>query len=78
MPYPFAAEDHQTANAMQLVNNHAAVMIKDAAIKEQLVPTVMALSRDEQQLNELKKNISTLAITDADKIIAAAMLEVIQ
>jgi UDP-N-acetylglucosamine--N-acetylmuramyl-(pentapeptide) pyrophosphoryl-undecaprenol N-acetylglucosamine transferase len=30
VPYPFAAEDHQTVNALQLVNKKAAMMIKDS------------------------------------------------
>ena len=78
VPYPFAAEDHQTANAMKLVNNHAAVMIKDGEVGDKIIPLVTSLIGDEGQLNDLKKNIAALATTDADKIIATEMLNVIQ
>ncbi|MEI9945897.1 MAG: undecaprenyldiphospho-muramoylpentapeptide beta-N-acetylglucosaminyltransferase [Chitinophagaceae bacterium] len=70
VPYPFAAEDHQTANAMQLMNKNAALMIKDSEVKEKLVAKIIELAHDENKQNELKKNIGALAVTDADKRIA--------
>ncbi len=36
VPYPFAAEDHQTVNAKQLVNNNAAIMVSDREAKQKL------------------------------------------
>ncbi len=74
VPYPFAAEDHQTANAKKLVDKDAAVMIKDSDSFAQLVPTVVDLSKDEQKQESLKANIGALAITDADERIAIEIL----
>ena len=75
VPYPFAAEDHQTANAVALVNQRAAVMVKDADAMNELVPTALKLAEDDNRKQELKKNIQHLAIADADKRIASAILE---
>jgi UDP-N-acetylglucosamine--N-acetylmuramyl-(pentapeptide) pyrophosphoryl-undecaprenol N-acetylglucosamine transferase len=77
VPFPFAAEDHQTANAQNLVNKQAGMMIKDSEAKEKLVPTVIALARDEQQQNMLKENIAKLAITNADEVVAREILKII-
>jgi UDP-N-acetylglucosamine--N-acetylmuramyl-(pentapeptide) pyrophosphoryl-undecaprenol N-acetylglucosamine transferase len=74
VPFPFAAEDHQTVNAANLVAKHAGLMITDHEAKEKLVPTVIALAKNGQQQNELKENIGKLAITDADTRIAASIL----
>jgi UDP-N-acetylglucosamine--N-acetylmuramyl-(pentapeptide) pyrophosphoryl-undecaprenol N-acetylglucosamine transferase len=75
VPYPFAAEDHQTANAMQLVNKNAALMVKDSEAKQKLVPMIIDMAKDENKQNELKKNIAALAITDADQKIAEEILK---
>ncbi|MDB5201823.1 MAG: UDP-N-acetylglucosamine--N-acetylmuramyl-(pentapeptide) pyrophosphoryl-undecaprenol [Ferruginibacter sp.] len=75
VPYPFAAEDHQTANAKTLVNKHAAEMITDGEALNQLVPAIIALSKDEQRQEEYISNIATLAITNADTTIAHTILE---
>ena len=77
VPYPFAAEDHQTVNAKKLVDRNAAMMIKDSEALEQLVPTIISLANDETKQNELKKNISLLAITDADEVIAREILKML-
>jgi len=77
VPYPFATGDHQTINAMNLVEKKAGLMIKDSEAKEKLVPTVIALAKNEQQQKELSNNISKLAKTDADTRIAAEILKTI-
>jgi len=77
VPYPFAAEDHQTVNAMQLVNKKAALMVKDSEARQKLVFMTIELSLDESKQEELKKNIAAQAIKDADKVIAAEILKVI-
>jgi UDP-N-acetylglucosamine--N-acetylmuramyl-(pentapeptide) pyrophosphoryl-undecaprenol N-acetylglucosamine transferase len=41
VPFPFAAEDHQTVNAMHLVNKQAALLVKDAEVNESLIKTVI-------------------------------------
>jgi UDP-N-acetylglucosamine--N-acetylmuramyl-(pentapeptide) pyrophosphoryl-undecaprenol N-acetylglucosamine transferase len=77
VPYPFAAEDHQTVNAMQLVKKNAALIVKDSEASDKIVPTVIELAKDEGRQTEMKKNLATLAITDADKIVAAEILKAI-
>jgi UDP-N-acetylglucosamine--N-acetylmuramyl-(pentapeptide) pyrophosphoryl-undecaprenol N-acetylglucosamine transferase len=75
VPYPFAAEDHQTANAMHLVGKNAALLVKDNEVSEKLIPTVMKLLHDESLQITLQKNISQLAIINADSIIATEILK---
>jgi len=77
VPYPLAAEDHQTANAQNLVNKNAGLMIKDNEAKDKLVVTVTDLMKNDSLQNELKENISKLAITDADDKIAGEILKTI-
>jgi len=77
VPFPFAAEDHQTVNAQNLVNKNAGIMIKDSEALEQLVPSVIILSEDNNRQQELKSNISRLAITNADEMIATEILKLI-
>lgn len=77
VPYPHAAEDHQTANAKTLVNKHAAKMIKDADALQQLVPTVLELAGNEQLQQELKENIGKLAVRDADEKVAKGILKLV-
>ncbi|MEO6537675.1 MAG: undecaprenyldiphospho-muramoylpentapeptide beta-N-acetylglucosaminyltransferase [Ferruginibacter sp.] len=75
VPYPFAAEDHQTANAKALVNKHAAEMIKDSDAFHQLVPAVIRLTKDEVLQKKLIENIGKMAVYNADTIIAKAILD---
>jgi UDP-N-acetylglucosamine--N-acetylmuramyl-(pentapeptide) pyrophosphoryl-undecaprenol N-acetylglucosamine transferase len=75
VPYPFAAEDHQTVNARNLVAKNAGLMVKDSEAKEQLVRTVLELVANDAKQQQLKENISKLAITNADSLIAAKVLE---
>lgn len=74
VPYPFAAEDHQTANAMRLVNKEAALIIKDGEARDKLISTAIGLAKDERKRNKLVSNISPLGIPDADEIIANRIL----
>lgn len=75
VPYPFAAEDHQTANAMNLVQKNAAVLVKDQDAMNQLVPAILNLVQDEQKQATLRSEIAKLAVTDADTIVAKAILK---
>jgi UDP-N-acetylglucosamine--N-acetylmuramyl-(pentapeptide) pyrophosphoryl-undecaprenol N-acetylglucosamine transferase len=65
IPSPNVAEDHQTKNAMALVNKNAAWMIKDSEAVEKLGNEVIALLNDEQQQQRLSENIKKLAKTNA-------------
>jgi UDP-N-acetylglucosamine--N-acetylmuramyl-(pentapeptide) pyrophosphoryl-undecaprenol N-acetylglucosamine transferase len=78
VPYPFAAEDHQTVNARQLVDQHAAMMVKDSDTAEKLVPMIIELAKDKARQEEMKKSISELGVTNADDTIALEILKVIK
>lgn len=75
VPYPYAAEDHQTVNAQQLVKKNAALMVKDSEALDKVVPMAIELAADESKQEELKRNIAALAVTNADKVIAEAILK---
>jgi UDP-N-acetylglucosamine--N-acetylmuramyl-(pentapeptide) pyrophosphoryl-undecaprenol N-acetylglucosamine transferase len=75
VPYPFAAEDHQTENAQNLVNKNAALMVKDNEAIDKVVPMIIDLSKNEQKQKELKENIKKLAIKNADEVIAAEIIK---
>jgi UDP-N-acetylglucosamine--N-acetylmuramyl-(pentapeptide) pyrophosphoryl-undecaprenol N-acetylglucosamine transferase len=75
VPYPFAAEDHQTVNAKKLVDKNAAVMVKDSEAKEKMVDTLLALASNGNQQEVLKENIGKLAVLDADQRIAIEILK---
>jgi UDP-N-acetylglucosamine--N-acetylmuramyl-(pentapeptide) pyrophosphoryl-undecaprenol N-acetylglucosamine transferase len=77
VPYPYAAEDHQTVNARHLVDKHAALMIPDKEAGQKLVNAVIALAGNRAEQELLKENIGKLAITDADEKIAAEILKVL-
>ncbi len=78
VPFPFAAEDHQTVNAKNLVNKNAGILIKDNEAKEKLISTVMTLAKDEKKQNELKENIAKLGVANADEVIAREILKEIK
>ena len=77
VPYPYAAEDHQTVNAQNLVNKNAALMVTDNEALDKVVPTIIELANDGNKQAELIENIGRLAITDADKRIAEEVLKLI-
>lgn len=74
VPSPNVSEDHQTKNAMELVNHNAAIMIKDIESKEKLGDAVVALANDSNKRTELSKNISALAIKDSAARIAKEVI----
>ena len=75
VPSPMVAEDHQTHNAMALVNKDAALIVKDAAAVEELLPCLEALLKDEARIKELEQNIGKLAKKDAAAVIAQECLK---
>jgi len=75
VPYPFASEDHQAANALALVKKQAALMVRDADVKTKLIDTVLDLVKDEELIHQLETNISNLSNTQADESIAAEILK---
>jgi len=75
VPYPFAAEDHQTVNAQQLVSRNAALMVKDSEAVDKVVPMIIELAKDENKQTEFRRNIGALAIVDADRKIADEIIK---
>jgi UDP-N-acetylglucosamine--N-acetylmuramyl-(pentapeptide) pyrophosphoryl-undecaprenol N-acetylglucosamine transferase len=69
------AEDHQTHNAMALVNKDAAVLVKDVEAAERLIPTALELIKDEKRLQTLHENILQLAQKDSAKRIAEEVMK---
>ena len=78
VPSPNVSEDHQTKNAMTLVNNEAAILIKDIEAKENLTRTSIELLMNEEKQNILRNNISKLAIRNSADIIANEILMLIK
>jgi UDP-N-acetylglucosamine--N-acetylmuramyl-(pentapeptide) pyrophosphoryl-undecaprenol N-acetylglucosamine transferase len=74
VPFPFAAEDHQTANAQSLVNKNAAVLIKDENAKMDLVNTTIALANNVSAQQTMRDAIAKFAIVNADEIIAKEII----
>jgi len=74
VPFPFAAEDHQTANAMHLVEKNAAVLIKDENVKMDLVDTAIALTDNISAQQTMQNAIVKFAITNADEVIASQII----
>jgi len=60
VPSPNVSEDHQTKNAIALVEKNAALLVKDYEAKEKLIPTVIGLLDNESLRAELSKEITKL------------------
>ena len=75
VPSPNVAEDHQTHNAMALVNKDAAVLVRDAEAAEKLIPTALELIQNEAKLKSLHTNVLKLAQTDSAKRIAEEVIK---
>ncbi len=75
VPYPYAAEDHQTMNAKNLVDKNAAEMVKDSEVTAKLYPAVTDLLFDEEKQRLMAENISKLAVTNADEVISNEILK---
>lgn len=70
VPSPNVSEDHQTKNAMALVSQNAAVLVKDSEARSVLGRKIMELMNDAMLRNSLEKNISRFAKKDAASAIA--------
>jgi UDP-N-acetylglucosamine--N-acetylmuramyl-(pentapeptide) pyrophosphoryl-undecaprenol N-acetylglucosamine transferase len=74
VPFPFAAEDHQTKNAMALVKRNAAILVPDAKAKDEACQQAFALLNDDARRRELSDNIKEMALPEADTQIAKEVL----
>lgn len=75
VPSPNVAEDHQTKNAMALVNKHAALLVKDNEAQSTLISTAVALISNTSQQVTLTNNISQLAFQNSANVIALEVLK---
>ncbi|MBL7699513.1 MAG: undecaprenyldiphospho-muramoylpentapeptide beta-N-acetylglucosaminyltransferase [Chitinophagaceae bacterium] len=78
VPFPFAAEDHQTVNARRLTEKQAALMIADAEVRSKLVSSVVDLASNIKLQEQLKENIGKMGVKNADEVIAKEILQFIQ
>lgn len=78
VPSPNVTEDHQTHNAMALVNKNAAMIVKDDEAVEKLPGTIMELVNNPSKIAELEKNIELLGKKDAAQVIANEVLKLIK
>lgn len=67
VPFPFAAEDHQTKNAMNLVEKNAARMVKDSEMQEKFWNTLSEICENENIRKEMSDNLKYFAKPDAAK-----------
>lgn len=73
VPFPFAAEDHQTKNAENLVAHNAALMVKDIEINQKFWPTIQSLIQNETLRSSLAEGIKKLAKPHATQHIVDQM-----
>ena len=69
VPFPYAAEDHQTKNAQALVQTNAALMIADNMVESNLLNEIIRLKNDEDLQKNLKENIVLHAFPNATNAI---------
>ena len=74
VPFPFAAEDHQTKNALTLVEKNAARMVRDTEMKEKFWFTLMEICENENLRKEMSINMEFFAKPDAAQEIVSEIL----
>ena len=77
VPSPNVSEDHQTHNAMALVNKEAAIMVKDADAESSLIQLAINTVKDTALLNKLGNNAQAMALKDSDIKIAEEVIRLI-
>jgi len=78
VPSPNVAEDHQTKNAMALVQKGAAILVSDADAPQSLIPLALETIHNERRLKELSANIKKLALPDAANKIVSEIEKIIK
>ncbi len=77
VPSPNVAEDHQSKNAMALVNHQAAMLVKDAAASSELIPAALHLAADADLRSRLEVKIAGMAVKDSAGLIASEIVSLI-
>lgn len=78
IPSPNVAEDHQTKNALALVNRNAAIMVKDDEAEEKLGPVLMMLMQNTQLQQDISEHLKTISCKDSDEKISEVILELVK
>ena len=78
IPSPHVAEDHQTKNAMALVNNDAALMVPNAEAKEKMIPTILELLSDEKLQQYLVCNLKKMGRPNATSEIVEEIFKLVK
>jgi len=76
VPSPNVTEDHQTKNAMALVNKQAALIVRDADAKQQLIELAIKTVEDDAKLRSLSENVLKLALPDSSNVIALEVIKI--
>jgi UDP-N-acetylglucosamine--N-acetylmuramyl-(pentapeptide) pyrophosphoryl-undecaprenol N-acetylglucosamine transferase len=78
VPSPNVAEDHQTKNAMALVEKDAAILVKDNEARNKLIPSVLALFQNSERQQSMSENLKQLAISNADERIVQVIKSIVK
>lgn len=78
VPSPNVAEDHQTKNALALVNRQAAMMVSDKDAPQKLIETVLTLLSDSDKLKTISDNVKGMALNNAVEKIVDRVFEIIE
>lgn len=78
IPFPFAAEDHQTKNAMNLVEKNAARMVKDNEMQDKFWSTLLEICENENVRKEMSDNLKYFAKPNAAKEIVDEIFKIIK
>ena len=78
VPSPNVAEDHQTQNAMALVNKEAAILVTDKEAEEKLVTTAIEAINDDKRLRSLSEHIGLLAQNQSAERIVDEIIKIIE
>ena len=78
VPSPNVAEDHQTHNAMALVNKQAALLVRDAEATKELIPLALKTVMETALLESLGANALKMAFKDSARIIAKEVLNLVK
>jgi UDP-N-acetylglucosamine--N-acetylmuramyl-(pentapeptide) pyrophosphoryl-undecaprenol N-acetylglucosamine transferase len=75
VPSPNVAEDHQTRNAMSLVNKGAALMVRDEDARKDLLKLALQLIEEKDRMQSMSENLKKLAIPDSADRIAKEVIQ---
>ena len=75
VPSPNVSEDHQTKNAMALVDKDAAIHVADVKAKEEMIKVAIATVQDKEKIATLEKNVEKLGRPNAAEVIADEVIK---